>query len=232
MPWPSRGMTWRMISTPDRVILLHGLARTPRSMARLAQALVRDGYAVENWDYPSRQHDYAGLLALLRPRIAALAGDIKTHFVGHSLGGLLLRSLLSEPLPFPTGRLVLLGVPNRGALSVARLQARRGFSRLPEIFGRPARELYRDAPWLADLPWPKLETGAIAGTRRFHPLIPSAWINLLHGAREEGDGTVEVDSALSPALTHTLMLPVGHSFLPGDPRVIAAIQRFLKDGRF
>ncbi|WP_300299783.1 alpha/beta fold hydrolase [Ferrovibrio sp.] len=221
----------------DRVILLHGLARTPRSMAKLAQALAREGYAVENWEYPSRQHDYAGLLALLRPRIAALAGDGKTHFtrthfVGHSLGGLLLRSLLSEPLSFPAGRLVLLGVPNRGALSVARLQARRGFGRLPEIFGRPARDLYRDAPWLAGLPWPKLETGAIAGTRRFHPLIPSAWINLLHGAREDGDGTVEVDSALPPMLRHTLMLPVGHSFLPNDPRVIAAVQRFLRDGRF
>lgn len=223
--------------SPDRVILLHGLARTPRSMARLAQALLRDGYAVETWEYPSRQHDYAGLLALLRPRIAALAGAqrthfVRTHFVGHSLGGLLLRSLVSDPLPFPAGRLVLLGVPNRGALSVARLQARRGFRRLPEIFGRPARDLYRDAPWLADLPWPQLETGAIAGTRRFHPLIPSAWINLLHRATEAGDGTVELDSALPPALTHTLMLPVGHSFLPDDPRVIAAVQRFLKDGRF
>lgn len=219
-------------SSPDRVILLHGLARTPRSMAKLAQALLRDGYAVETWDYPSRQHDYAGLLALLRPRIAALAGEQRTHFVGHSLGGLLLRSLLSEPLPFPAGRLVLLGVPNRGALSVARLQARRGFSRLPEIFGRPARELYRDAPWLEHLPWPLLETGAIAGTRRFHPLIPSAWVNLLHRATEAGDGTVELDSALPPALAHTLMLPVGHSFLPDDPRVIAAVQRFLKEGRF
>lgn len=223
--------------SPDRVILLHGLARTKQSMAKLARALLREGYAVENWDYPSRQHDYAGLLALLRPRIATLAGDGKTHFtrthfVGHSLGGLLLRSLLSEPLPFPAGRLVLLGVPNRGALSVARLQARRGFGRLPEMFGRPARELYRDAPWLADLPWPKLETGAIAGTRRFHPLIPSAWINLLHGAREDGDGTVELDSALPPGLTNTLTLPVGHSFLPDDPRVIAAVLHFLRDGRF
>jgi triacylglycerol lipase len=224
-------------SGPDRVILLHGLARTKQSMARLAQALLREGYAVENWDYPSRQHEYAGLLTLLRPRIAALAGAqrthfARTHFVGHSLGGLLLRSLLSEPLPFSAGRLVLLGVPNRGALSVARLQAHRAFSRLPEIFGRPARDLYRDAPWLQDLPWPPLETGAVAGTRRFHPLIPSAWVNLLHGATEQGDGTVELDSALPPALTHTLMLPVGHSFLPSDPRVIAAVQRFLKDGRF
>jgi alpha-beta hydrolase superfamily lysophospholipase len=224
-------------SSSDRVVLLHGLARTPRSMAKLAQALLREGYAVENWDYPSRHHDYAGLLALLRPRIAALAGTqrthfARTHFVGHSLGGLLLRSLLSEPLPFPAGRLVLLGVPNRGALSVARLQARSWSARLPELFGRPARELYRDAPWLADLPWPKLETGAIAGTRRFHPLIPSAWVNLLHGATEDGDGTVEVDSALPPALTHGLTLPVGHSFLPNDPRVIAAVQRFLKEGRF
>ena len=42
--------------TPDCVVLLHGLARTAASMARLEEALTDAGFAVANIDYPSRKH--------------------------------------------------------------------------------------------------------------------------------------------------------------------------------
>src|SRR5690606_23546548 len=137
--------------------------------------LRREGYDVLNWDYPSRRHAFPELVAQFRLLCGSLGDGPRTHFVGHSLGGLILRAGLCEPLGFPAGRLVLLGVPNRGALSVTRLQARPWSRALPGLLGRPARELYRDAPWLAALGTPPLETGVIVGTRRFHPLNPSAW---------------------------------------------------------
>src|SRR3546814_7071633 len=78
---------------PDRVLLLHGLARTPRSMAGLARALEGAGYAIVNHGYPSRRHDIATLTAQLRAVLAGLpAIDGRTHIVGHSLGGLLIRA--------------------------------------------------------------------------------------------------------------------------------------------
>src|SRR3546814_17728035 len=40
---------------PDRVLLLHGLARTPRSMAGLARALEGAGYAIVNHGYRSEE---------------------------------------------------------------------------------------------------------------------------------------------------------------------------------
>lgn len=72
----------------------------------------------------------------------------------------------------------------------------------------------------------------IAGTRRFHPVNPSAWINRWHDAAEDSDGTVELDSALNGRATATLTLDVAHTFMPSDARVIAATVSFLKEGRF
>ena len=41
-------------SAKEAVILLHGLARTERSMAKMAAALEAEGFTVLNVDYPSR----------------------------------------------------------------------------------------------------------------------------------------------------------------------------------
>ncbi|MGB5671737.1 MAG: hypothetical protein WBM71_14430, partial [Sedimenticolaceae bacterium] len=45
-----------------RVILLHGMARTARSMKPLVRDLCRAGYRVHNVDYPTRPYDVAGLV--------------------------------------------------------------------------------------------------------------------------------------------------------------------------
>lgn len=219
----------------DRVILLHGLARSPRSMARMARALRAAGYDVINHGYASRRHDVATLAAQVCDLLAGLpAIDARTHIVGHSLGGLLARAALAAPPPGLTlGRVVLLGVPNRGARVVDRLLAHPLTCAVPGLFGRPTAELRRDAPWLKTLPpLPAPETGVIVGTRGFHPFNPSAWIGLLHGATEAGDGTVERDSAMLPGSVDAIAVDAAHSFLPGNPRVIAAVLRFLRDGRF
>lgn len=216
----------------ERVVLLHGLSRTTRSMARLEAALRQAGYDVLNWDYPSRSHPFPELVRLFRKLCDRLAGAQVTHFVGHSLGGLILRAGLCEPVRFPLGRIVLLGVPNRGALSVSRLQALRYLRWAPRLLGMPATTLSRDAAWLGEIGCPAAEIGVIAGTKPFHPVNPSAWINRLHGATEAGDGTVELDSALLPQATDAVIIEVGHTFMPADNRVIAAVLKFLKEGRF
>jgi len=217
----------------ERVVLLHGLSRTRRSMARLEAALYDAGYEVLNWDYPSRRHSVAELVLLFRGLCAELGRNPKrTHFIGHSLGGLIIRAGLLEPVNFPLGRLVLIASPNRGVSIVRRFEEVPLLADLPRLFGQPALELGRDADWLRDLGVPAAEVGVIAGTRGFHPLNPSSWFNTLLGNTQPHDGTVELDSAMLPGMRDFLSLDVAHTFICDDDRVIATAQRFLREGRF
>ena len=52
----------------ETVFLLHGLARTARSMKPMAEAFDRDGYRVVNVDYPIRAHGIETLARMVTPR--------------------------------------------------------------------------------------------------------------------------------------------------------------------
>jgi len=78
--------------TREPVVLLHGLARTSRSMADLEKALSNEGYPVLNIDYPSRKFQIPELARIVRAEIASKTADAeKVHFVTHSMGGIILR---------------------------------------------------------------------------------------------------------------------------------------------
>ena len=92
----------------DRVVLLHGLGRSPRSMRRLASGLEEAGFAPLAIGYPSRTHSIAELIEQLRPRLAAL-GPGTIHFVGHSLANRFVsqsllgffKAALAQPCRYP-----------------------------------------------------------------------------------------------------------------------------------
>lgn len=83
-------------------MLLHGMARTARSMRPVARALDARGFRVVNLDYPSRSGDIRALAQRVAEEVARIDSDEPMHFVTHSLGGVRSRSvnpLLSRLLP-------------------------------------------------------------------------------------------------------------------------------------
>ena len=162
------------VTTPEEVILLHGLCRTSHSMTRMERALIEAGYSVQNLGYPSRTASIAQLADdAIGPAIANCQrdGPATIDFVTHSLGGILVRSYLARhPLP-SLGRVVMLSPPNRGSEVVDKL----GWTFVFQWLNGPAgNELGTNAHSTPNQLGPvNYPVGVIAGDRSIN------WINSL-----------------------------------------------------
>ncbi len=104
------------------VVLVHGLARTSASMSILAGRLEDQGYRIENWGYGSFGDTIDGHAASFQAfldQIEADEGVERIHFVGHSLGNIIIRAALVKDPPNKPGRIVMLAPPNRGSADAA-----------------------------------------------------------------------------------------------------------------
>lgn len=204
------------------VILIHGIGRSSKSMLPLVKPLQEDGYTVVPFDYPSTRVSIPESAAYLREVVRSLDGIEQIDFVVHSMGGLVVRSLLSDEKPDPRfRRMVMLGVPNRGA-EMASLVEDQPLFRL--VYGKAGQQLVRDREgFIAGLPTPKFEFAIIAGARGteegFNLLIPG-----------DDDGTVTVASTRLPGATDFMTVSAIHTLLMGNPAAIGATRRFLKQG--
>lgn len=69
------------------VILLHGLAKSDGSMAKLEQAISAAGYKTVNVDYPSTRFPIEELAGrAIAPALDSCAGHGEINFVTHSMG--------------------------------------------------------------------------------------------------------------------------------------------------
>jgi pimeloyl-ACP methyl ester carboxylesterase len=206
---------------PEAVVLIHGLWFSGRIMFLLARRLRRRGFVVRAFCYPSVRAD-------LRANAASLASFLDTldaetvHLVGHSLGGILIRTLFHYHPEQKPGRLVTLGTPH-GGCRVAQHLNRHGFWR--RVMGRGVAQLLAGEPrqWAP----PARETGAICGTRSF-----GLGRFLYRGLPRPNDGLLTVKESAFPAAREHLALPVSHTGMLFSRAVARQVAAFLADGRF
>jgi len=211
---------------PESVILLHGLARSPRSMRHMQEALTDAGYRVYNLDYPTTGKNVQQLtdehLAPLVVR-CQFANPPKLHFVAHSLGNIVLRQYFKDHRLHNAGRLVMLGPPNQGSEVVDKLG---GFALFDWINGPAGQQLGTGNEALpATLPPPPLETGVIAGRHSINWILSC----LIPGP---DDGKVSIEHTQFKGMRDFITVPVSHPFLMRDRDVIRLTLHFLQHGRF
>ena len=210
----------------ERVVLLHGLARSPSSMSRMEKALRRAGYEVCNLSYPSRKHPIRELAVdFVGPAVRTCfpENDKPIHFVTHSLGGVLVRQLAAASIEIPIGRVVMLGPPNQGSEIVDRFSDWWMFRKLN---GPAGIELGTDeASVPLKLGATSLDVGVIAGNSSINWILST----FIPG---QDDGKVSVSRAQLAGMRDFLVVRSSHPFIMRNAVVIEQTLWFLGHGEF
>ena len=170
--------------------------------------------------YSAASTGMSSITASLADFVRELAAP-ELHFVGHSLGGLVIHRFLERFPEQPPGRVVFLGTPSvasRAAEHAAR------FAPIAHLMGRSvAEELLqpRERRWTHGNP-----LGIVAGTQRI------GFGQLLAHFREDNDGTIAVSETRMPGATDHIVLPVSHLAMLVSPRVAQETGLFLTQGHF
>jgi len=198
-----------------QVLLVHGMGRSPLSMASLALGLRADGMRPRFFGYLAAVESVDRMVGRLVQRLLAISGE-PYLVVGHSLGGVLLRLAIDR---LPTGtrlpeRLILVGSP-RGAVRLAQQFASWVPYRL--LYG-DAGQLLADPARMAAIGAPRVPCTVVVGTRGF-PAGASLF------GPEPNDGIVAVAEVVSSGESETVQLERGHTFLMNAREVRDVIRK-------
>lgn len=210
------------MSAVPLVILVHGLWMSGFELGVLKHRLEHEGrFRAVAFSYPSIAGSMAdhvrGLVDFARGQRAD-----ELHFVGHSLGGLVILRALQSTDDLPPGRAVLLGTPLQGskaAQGVARLlpfgKAILGAAVNEEIVECVSRE------WSGHR-----DIGVIAGS------MGLGLGRLFADMSADHDGTVMVDETRLPGAKDHLVLPTSHTGMLFSQDVADQSAHFLSRGEF
>ncbi|CAM4298029.1 alpha/beta fold hydrolase [Vibrio neonatus] len=219
----------------QQVIIVHGLARSASSMEKMSERVAQNGYQVCVVDYPtlgqaidktlhesSAQIDQC--ISRFNRELSQIDGS-KVHFVGHSLGGLVIRNYLAQKNGLTHsshfGEVVFVGTPNKGS-DVADF-----FSSLwlLPLAGGTAASLTTNSESLPNsLPEPNYAFGVIAGTDSY-PILNYMFDN-------SNDGLVSVESTQLEGMQDFVAVNITHDSLRSDPQVTDLIVNYLNQRRF
>lgn len=188
-------------------------------MSLLRWRLNTAGFKTLRFSYPTVSSDIAANAARLQQFLGDLDAET-VHFVGHSLGGLLILRLFEDFPAQRPGRIVLLGTPFMGS-ATARNLARHAWGR--RLLGHSLDQaLLGDGPrWHGGR-----DLGVIAGT------TPIGLGLLVGNLPRPNDGTVVVAETEGIPGAVFFTLPSSHSSLLFSAEVAQRVCRFLRSGRF
>ena len=207
----------------ELVVLLHGLARSKTAMWRLASRIEEAGYAVARIGYRSLDVPPEEILQNIGRQIdlCCVKHPNTIHFVGHSLGGLLIRAYLDKRRPDQLGKVVLIGTPNQGTPIVDYFQDRW----YAQFAGPTARALGTGKDSFPNsLPPPHYLVGVIAG------VVES--LNNEKYIPGKDDGLVPVESTKLKGMTDFILVETSHSMMRYNKDVATQTLYFLKQGKF
>ncbi len=187
-------------------------------MKPLCHYLTVHGHECKQFSYHSVRHSPAQNALRLGKFIDGLDADI-IHFVGHSLGGIILLHYFQYFDAAKPGRVVMLGTPLSGS-NVARHMSKNKFIK-NRMLGASAKTLLGNIPaWKGTRP-----LAIFAGTK-------GTGVGQLLGAPLEkpNDGTVAVSETVIDNCTLHIEVPYSHTGMLLAKPVAASVDEFLRTG--
>jgi pimeloyl-ACP methyl ester carboxylesterase len=204
------------------VVFVHGLFLNGAEFTLLRRRLgAAHGFEAHRFSYPTVRGSIAATLAQLTRFVKGIDAD-RIHFVGHSLGGVVLCRYFERERCERVGRVVLLGSPvveSSSARAVARHQWLRRV--LGPLVAEELLEPCDPRTWNCGR-----ELGVIAGTR------PMGLGRFFARFEEPSDGTVAVSETRLPGHKAHLAMPVSHMGLLVSGLVARQVANFLEQGEF
>ena len=205
----------------EDVVYVHGLWMPGGESVILRRRLEKAcGFRVRPFRYSAASSPMTEITGRLQSFVREL-GAPTVHFLGHSLGGLVIYRFFERYPEQPPGRVVFLGTPcvaSRAAVRASHIglvAALMGKSVAEELL-RP-----RERRWTMDRP-----LGIIAGRQ------PLGFGQFVAQFDEENDGTIAVSETRLPGAMAHLVLPVSHLGMLVSARVARETGMFLQQGRF
>ncbi len=197
-------------------------------MMPLESQLKKSGFDCLNIKYPSRNHpieELADIVAEKMENEPAYKTASKTHFVGHSMGGLLSRYIIARHRPPNLGSVVMMGTPNQGS-EVADFLADNKYlaPAFHTIFG-PASHQLRTSHAHIDDGKVDYDLGIIASDISINPLGKK----IFDGAN---DTLVAVEKTNLEGRKGHIVMPSTHTIMMWDPRIQKQVLHFLEKGDF
>jgi hypothetical protein len=204
-----------------KILLIHGLSRTPLSLLSLEWSLKQTGWTTEQFGYIAFAETFDRIVERLRVRLQTLASQGSYGIVAHSLGGLLTRAALGlGSINWPQ-HIVMLGTPNQ----LPRLAPHAW--RLPPFqwwTGQCGLNLTQQA-FFTSLPVIQSPYTIVAGTGGPR----GVWSPF---GDELNDGIVALSETRLSAQDNIVQLPVMHTLMMNDSRVQKTVrQAFIRGSR-
>jgi len=203
-------------------IFVHGLWLTGVESALMRRRLAaRHGFECHSFTYRTVGRAMGDVIERLTRFVEHVDAD-HLHFIGHSLGGLVLYRFFETAPVLAPGRVVFLGSPTVKSRTAERV------GRLP-LFSSMIGRLVNDelVQPTGGREWRhERELGVIAGTR------PLGLGRFFARFDEECDGTIGVSETKLPGHTAHLALPVSHMGMLASAAVAEQVGEFLSAGRF
>ncbi|PIR19305.1 MAG: hypothetical protein COV48_02700 [Elusimicrobia bacterium CG11_big_fil_rev_8_21_14_0_20_64_6] len=214
---PIIGRADRVEPKHETVVLLHGMGRTRAAMMILAWRFEKAGYETLNFPYGQKSSSLNEISDALTVFLEKNVRTPRYHFIGHSLGNIIVRNALRKSVRPGLGRIVMLAPPNRAA-HLAKLFKDNRLYRW--IMGDSGQRL-ADDEFYKTLPAPAVEFGVIAGDRGQSLTFD-----------EPNDGIVAVATTRLEGMKAFVIVHHTHTLLVNTKDAFLLSKRFLESGSF